>query len=136
MAENKTEQPTPKKLRDARKKGQVSKSADLTNAFLFLTAAATLAIAGPPLVNQIRALLIDSFQPGLMLGNLSPQALLDRTGHAFLNCLLYVAPFLGAIFVVSAAVNLAQVKPMFSTEVLQPKPEKLNPVEGFKNIFF
>ena len=136
MAENKTEQPTAKKLRDARKKGQVSKSADLTNAFLFLTAAATLSIAGPPLVNQIRAFLIDSFQPALMKGNLTPDALLDRTGYAFANCLLYVAPFLGAVFIMSAAVNMAQVKPMFSTESLKPTPDKLNPLEGFKRIFF
>jgi flagellar biosynthesis protein FlhB len=37
---------------------------------------------------------------------------------------------------VSAAINSLQVKGIFSTEVLQPKFEKLNPVEGFKNIFF
>jgi type III secretion YscU/HrpY family protein len=136
MAENKTEQPTQKKLREARKKGQVSKSTDLTNAFLFLTAAATLAFAGPPLVGQIRGFLIQSFQPDLMAGNLGAQPLLDRTGYAFAKCLLYVAPFLGAVFLVSAAVNMAQVKPMLSVEVVQPKFDKLNPVNGFKNLFF
>src|ERR1700683_4508060 len=99
--DNKTEQPTAKKLKDARKKGQVWKSADLTNAFLFLTTAATLSFAGPPLVNQIRAFLLDSFQPALMTGKLSPQALIDRTGLAFASCLLYVAPFLAAVFVMS-----------------------------------
>jgi type III secretion YscU/HrpY family protein len=135
MAENKTEQPTAKKMREARKKGQVSKSTDLSNAFLFLTAAATLSIAGPPLVNQIRRFLVESFQPELMKGNLTAQALIDRTGYAFANCLLYVAPFLGVIFVISAAVNMAQVGPLFSMEVFKPSPQKLNPLEGLKRIF-
>lgn len=135
MPDNKTEQPTPKKLKEARKKGQVSKSTDLTNAFLFLTTAATLSFAGPPLINQIRASLIDAFQPGAMQGNYAPQVLVDRTGHALASALLYVAPFLGVVFVMSALLNAAQVGPVFSMEVFKPTPEKLNPVEGFKRIF-
>ena len=43
MSEQKTEKPTPKKLRDARKKGQVSKSRDITQALLFLTSMGVLA---------------------------------------------------------------------------------------------
>ena len=42
MSGDKTEQPTPKRLQDARKKGQVFKSKDLVQALLFVTAAAVL----------------------------------------------------------------------------------------------
>ena len=38
--------------------------------------------------------------------------------------------------VVAAGTIFLQVKPLFSAEIVQPKFEKLNPVEGFKNIFF
>lgn len=53
MADDKTEKPTPKKLSDARKKGQVAKSADLKESVLFLTAAMVLSLTGPAFVDQL-----------------------------------------------------------------------------------
>ena len=46
MSGQKTEQPTEKRIRDSRKKGQVFKSNDLTQALLFMTAAGVLSFAG------------------------------------------------------------------------------------------
>jgi flagellar biosynthesis protein FlhB len=57
----KTEQPTEKRLRDARRKGQVAKSQDLTSALLLVTAAAILALAG----TQIGLQLTNAMRDGL-----------------------------------------------------------------------
>ncbi len=59
MAGEKTEQPTAKKIRDARKKGQVFKSQDITQAILFLTAAGILAGTGGMFVDQLRKLILE-----------------------------------------------------------------------------
>ena len=69
MPGEKTEQPTPKKLQDARKKGQVSKSNDLTQAFLFLTAAGVLSLGGGAYVAELQQLMKDFFRPEMLVEN-------------------------------------------------------------------
>ena len=58
----KTEQPTDKRLRDARKKGQVAKSQDLTSALLLVTAAIIMALVG----TQVSLQLADAMRDGLV----------------------------------------------------------------------
>jgi flagellar biosynthetic protein FlhB len=136
MPGEKTEQPTAKRIRDARKKGQVFRSQDITQAVLFLTAAGILAAAGGLFTDQLRKLLGEFLNPELLRQAVEPAALLQRSGDAFTRFLLITTPMMLALCVVSAAAIFFQVKPLFSAEIVQPKFEKLNPVEGFKNIFF
>jgi flagellar biosynthetic protein FlhB len=136
MSGEKTEPPTPKRLKDARKKGQVCKSNDLTQAFLFMTGAAVLSAGGGYYVKELAKMLTDFFQPGLLTGNLSEEVLLHQWGQAWLRFLLLLAPLFGALVVVSAAVLWAQVQTLFAFEILTPKLDKLNPIQGFQNLFF
>jgi len=135
MSGEKTEPPTPKRLREARKKGQVSKSNDLTQAFLFLTAAGVLSVGGGAYVAELRELMGDFFRPELLHGEMRHDEMLHLTGYAWARFLLLSAPLLGALFVVSAAVNFLQVNVLFAPEVIKPKLDKLNPLKGFQNIF-
>jgi flagellar biosynthetic protein FlhB len=136
MSGEKTEQPTPKRLKDARKKGQVAKSHDLTQAVLFLTAVGVLAVGGGAYVSELRALMTAFFQPHMLTGVLPDDELVRRTGYAWGRALLLASPLLGLLFVASAAMNFLQVNALFSMEVIQPKLEKLNPLKGFQNLFF
>lgn len=136
MSGEKTEQPTPKRLREARKKGQVAKSNDLTQAVLFLTAVGVLSAGGGAYVSELRAMMTGLFQPHMLTGTLSDDELVRRTGYAWGRFLLLTTPLLGALFVASAAMNFLQVKALFSMEVIKPKLEKLNPIKGFQNLFF
>jgi flagellar biosynthesis protein FlhB len=136
MSEQKTEKPTPKRLKDARKKGQVAKSHDLTHAVLFLTAVGVLAAGGRAYVSELRALMTGFFQPAVLNGVLPHDELIRRTGSAWGRALLLTSPLVGALFVTSAAITFLQVKSLFSIEIIKPKPEKLNPVKGFQNLFF
>jgi flagellar biosynthesis protein FlhB len=63
----KTEKPTEKRLRDARRKGQVSKSQDLTSAFLLITVVVILAATGP----WAGARLAGTMRDSIVRGNLS-----------------------------------------------------------------
>jgi type III secretion YscU/HrpY family protein len=136
MPEEKTEQPTEKKLRDSRQKGQVAKSADLTNAFLFLTAAGVLSMGGAAYVAQLRQTMTTFFAPEMLRGDLPPGPLIEVFGSALLRALLLTAPLAFAVAMIAAALQFLQVKALFSPQIIQPKLDKLNPIEGFKNIFF
>ena len=136
MSEQKTEKPTPKKLRDARKKGQVSKSKDVTQALLFLTSVGVLALGGSAFVTEAKDVFVDSFRPELLTGLLAGDELVRRLGYAGARLLLLSAPFLVAVSVVAAGAEFFQVQALFSPEAIKPKFDKLNMIKGLQNIFF
>ena len=136
MPGDKTEQPTPKRIRESRKKGQIFKSSDLIQAFSFMTAAAVLGVGGPAYVTELRGLLKQFFQPEILRGDMPLNAVLARMGYAWSKFLLLSAPLLGALVVIGAAGNFMQVKALFAPDVVKPQFQKLDPLKGFKRIFF
>jgi len=135
MATNKTEQPTPKRLKDARKKGQVSKSNDLTQAVLFLTAGAVLYFWGPQLVEQLKQLMIDSFHSASLHGDTGSLILVNRASNGLVKFILLSAPPMMALVIAAIAINFAQVRGLlFSLDVLSPKLATLNPLTGIQNL--
>ena len=136
MAGDKSEQPTPKRMNEARKKGQVFKSRDFIQSLLFITAAAVLAAGGATYFTELCDLMKQFFQPDMMRGDMPMNAMLSRMGFAWSKFLVLSAPLLGALVVAGVAANFVQVKALFAPEIIKPKFEKLNPLAGFKNIFF
>jgi flagellar biosynthetic protein FlhB len=136
MSGEKTEQPTPKKIKDSRKKGEVFKSKDIVQALMFLTAAAVVTMGGPSYVAQLSGLMKEFFQPDVLTGTMPQNAMLSRMGYAWSKFFILMAPLLGALVIVAAAGNFLQVKVLFAPEVIKPKFEKLNPISGFKRTFF
>jgi flagellar biosynthesis protein FlhB len=137
MADDKKEKPTPKKLKDARDKGQVSKSTDLLQSVLFLTAAAVLSFTGPTLVEQLKANMIESFSPRLLAQVPDRLMLVALIGNASTKFVLLSMPLLIALAVAAIAVNFAQLQGLlFAPSVLSPKFSKLNPVAGLQNLLF
>ena len=134
MAGDKTEQPTPKRIRESREKGQIFKSKDLIQAVLFATAAAVLTTGGGRYISELKDLLKQSFQPDVMKGDLPLDAILSRMGYDWAKFLLLSVPLLGALTVTAVAANFLQVKALFAPEVVKPKFDKLNPLAGIKNI--
>ena len=136
MPGEKSEQPTPKRMNEARKKGQVFKSRDFIQSLLFITAAAVLTAGGPTYFSELSDLMKQFFQPDMMRGDMPMNAMLSRMGFAWSKFLVLSAPLLAALVVAGVAANFVQVKALFAAEVIKPKFEKLNPLTGFKNIFF
>jgi flagellar biosynthetic protein FlhB len=132
---DKTEKPTPKKLKEARDKGQLSKSNDLTQAVLFVVSGAMLSSWGPGLVEQIKKFMVDSFDAKLLSGPLDGLLFAQRISNAGLKFLLLILPFLAAIMVTSIVVNFAQTQGLvFSPAALAPKFEKLNPIAALQGM--
>jgi flagellar biosynthetic protein FlhB len=132
---DKTEQPTPKKLKESREKGQIPKSNDLTQAVLFLVAGAMLSSWGPGLVEQLKGFMIDSFDAKLLSGPLDGLLFAQRIGNAGFKFLLLVLPFLAALMVAAIAVNFAQIQGLnFAPAAIAPKFSKLNPIAALQSM--
>ncbi|HFD80867.1 MAG TPA: flagellar type III secretion system protein FlhB [Gammaproteobacteria bacterium] len=139
MAENqdgqeKTEQATPKRLEEARRKGQVPRSRELTTMAMLLAAAVSLSLMGGKMITEMGAVMrlgLDVERSRLF----DPAAVLEIAGHALIQALQLMVPFLIVMLLVAVAAPIALGGWSFSTEALGFKFDKLNPLSGLKKIF-
>ncbi|MDF2590508.1 MAG: hypothetical protein K0S41_4351 [Anaerocolumna sp.] len=133
----KTEEPTSKKLSDARKEGQVAKSTELITAASLISLFLTIRI----FVGFIGNSFIGTF--GKTYGNIdkvSSEDFTNNTAQLLMKDSLFTIlkisfPMLIIGFIVTIIVNLVQVKWQVTGKPLQPKFSKFNPVNGVKKIF-
>ncbi len=135
MAGEKTEKATPKRQEEARKKGQVGRSADLNGAVILLAGLFVLGSAGPAAAQRMgdamRQALLQIADPSIV----SRDHVGDLLLHAGEATLLAVAPVALACALAGVIVNVAQVGFKPSTHALKPDPKRINPVSGAKNVF-
>ncbi|MBL0967763.1 MAG: flagellar biosynthesis protein FlhB [Brevundimonas sp.] len=134
--ESKTEEATPRKLEDARKKGDVAKSMDVGSAASLMGAAAVVLGGGGFFATSMAEQLLPFIAaPHTMLGGLEAGAGVEIGAQAIWT----VAPFLGAVALATiiggAGGNLAQSGLMFTPDKLKPQWERVSPMAGFKRIF-
>ncbi len=128
----KTEQPTPKKLRDARKKGQVAKSKEVSSAALIVTVFGLFLFLMPYFLQELADMIVAPsvfYETEFALA--SDAVLREMLQAAF----VIVVPIIGAVAVVGIAANVAQVGLLAAAESIKPDLKKLNPGAGFKKIF-
>jgi flagellar biosynthetic protein FlhB len=134
FAGEKTEKATPRKKQDARKKGQVAKSADVNTALSLLTVFLSFLFIGAFMKDRILHMMRGTFQDYLLLD------LTDQNVHDFFFTMAYqagiiLAPIMGVALVAGVLGNYLQVGFLFSTEAIQMKLNKLDPIQGFKRIY-
>lgn len=132
--ENKTEDATPKKLQDAKKKGQIAKSGDLNGASGFFIFTILITSLGNYLLQNSYTYM------KLSIARTSSTDITERfLRNIFLDDLVsairMLLPFFAVAMVVGIIANLIQVGFIFTVEPLKPNIKKLNPIEGFKNMF-
>lgn len=133
-ADEKTEQPTSKKLSDTRKKGQVAKSPDLNAAIILLIAAVMLAASGDEGFKLIYRFFYGSFNNYLNY-SVSEGNLRGLTVFYIAESLKIVGILFLTVMISGIAANLAQSGFLFSLDPLKPNFKRLNPIEGMKNLF-
>lgn len=134
--ESKTEEATPRKLEDARKKGDVARSMDVGSAASLLGATAVLLGAGGYFATSMAEQLLPFIaSPHAMLGGLEAGAGVEIGAQA----LWAITPFLGAVMLATiiggAGGNLAQSGLLFTADKMKPQWERVSPMAGFKRIF-
>lgn len=132
---DKTEDPTPHRLREAREKGQIAKSREITVAFVLLL-----------------SYFLFKYLGGFMWGNLTEAARVifnyipeaRNFNVAFAGYILLIAlralaltvlPIFGIAFISTLIAEALQTGFVFSADPLSPKIDKLNPLQGFKKMF-
>ena len=134
MADDKSENPTPKKLREARKKGQVMHSKDLSSAFIFAVAVVVLLKAGGGMSDGLRGFMKMAIESAVTQPWSGAQ--LERLRvEGFKTFAAVLAPLLGSVFFAALAINFVQAGSVFTLDPLKPTFSKLNPLEGFKRMF-
>lgn len=136
----KTEEPTGKKLDDARKEGQVAKSKEIANAASIFAMFLLIRLYVGTLGNNLRGLfttMYDTIPDTVQMydGEVPIQAIIGFVRTGMIRILLMIAPFLLVAFAVAFIADVVQVKWKPTTKPLQPKFNKLNPMSGFKRIF-
>lgn len=132
--DGKTEQPTAKRLEDARKDGQIPKSPDLVAAISLFVFSSLLI----PLWQRVASQLIPymtRFFEDLYLFDEQIHGLNKLLGQSVYLFFLIVIPFLAISLAIGLVGNFIQVGLLFTSKVLQPKFSKINPINGFKNMF-
>lgn len=136
----KTEQPTSKKLSDARKEGQVAKSREVANGLGLLTFFLVLKL----MIGYIGESFLEIFSEiynkipesvTMYQGNVPVYDFIQIIRYAVIRLIYIVGPILLVGFVVAFLSDYMQVKWQVTTKPLMPKFSKLNPINGFKKIF-
>jgi flagellar biosynthesis protein FlhB len=134
FAGEKTEKATPKKKQDARKKGQVAKSTELTNSIVLFFSFGFLLIYGGYALTRL-LLLVRKALSDLLLWNLTEDSIPLLFIQLFKECVIIAAPIMFAAFIAAFAINAAQVGFLISAESMKFDLKKLDPIQGAKKIF-
>jgi type III secretion YscU/HrpY family protein len=130
----KTEKPTHRKLQDARKRGEVYKSIEVTGTVVFITLMLLLSFLASRFLRQIDAYCQRFFgNPGHTRNASTDLAAAFSAGQDLFQSMLF--PILATATATAVLTVFLQVRPVFSLDPIIPKPERLNPATNLKNLF-
>jgi len=134
----KTEKATPKKRRDARKKGQVRRSTEVNTTICAVIMFALLLIIWPSFTLQLTNVFYeflgeDSISQATR--GMSIDELMGILARVMLLLFGAVFPILGVALIAGIVANVLQVGFMFTTDTLKIKLSKINPISGLKQMF-
>jgi flagellar biosynthetic protein FlhB len=132
--QEKTEQATPKRLREAREKGQIARSRDLNSLILLLAASGGLLAYGETML----AGMIRQMYSGFILSRevlFDSARLQQHLGQAMIDALQAFSPLLGVLFVAALLAPMALGGWSFSPKAVIPSWGKLNPAKGLGRMF-
>ena len=132
-ADDRTEAPTEHRRSEAREKGHIAKSGDLTAAALMLAASAGLLALGPPIGRKLGELTSASLSAvAVRIDQGRALQLVQDHGSVFAAA---VMPILLLTTLVALGANLVQIGVLFAPEAIQPKLSRISPLAGVKRIF-
>jgi len=132
-AQERTEKATPRKIRRARREGQVARSTELNSVVVISFGFLAIYILGPMIFGNIAALMKHSFTqaPHIVVNPASLQLVFrDR----IFTYAAIVGPLLLTVAVLAYAINVSQTGILFSIKGLAFKPEKFDLAKGFKRL--
>ena len=133
-SQEKTEQPTPKKLRDSAKKGQIPRSKELNTMSIMVLGASGLLLLGGSMLGSLSQMMISGFTLS-RAEILDPGTIFVRFEEALWMALSGISPFLGLMTIAAIFTPLMLGGWAFSGDQIAFKGERINPLAGLKRIF-
>lgn len=133
-SQEKTEEPTARRLEKAREEGQAPRSKELSTTMVLVIGALGLLAFGPWMAQRINNIALNSF-------NLERAALFDpklmsiHLGAAMIEAAIALAPWLALVLIAAFVGPLGVGGWLFSTKAIMPKLDRLNPLSGLKRMF-
>ena len=132
--DNKTEQPTPRRIEKAREEGQVPQSQEMLSAATLLALVGSAALLGPWFVKWSKNQICDGLSCNISVLENS-QAFNAFASQKIMDIIFVISPFLLILMVASIGANIMVSGLNFSTKAMKLKTEQLNPMTGLKNLF-
>ncbi len=129
----KTEEPTPKKIEDARKEGNVPKSQDTSGVITLFVAILSVLMLFPFMAEHV--ILLFKYYFSLIGIHLDKLHMIDIAIVTIKEFLLIVMPLAIAVAVSGVIAALAQFGFLFTTKAIMPDLKKIDPIKGTKNLF-
>jgi flagellar biosynthetic protein FlhB len=139
MAENddgqeKTEEPTAKRLEDSKKKGQIARSKELNTMAITLIGGMALVGMSGSMSEDLLNIMNSSFTiPRVDM--FDPMAMTRRLVSSIQDALIMLIPFFVVVVVIAVLSSVALGGVAFSGEAMTPKLSKMNPLKGMKRLF-
>lgn len=132
--QEKTEEPTAKRLEDARKKGQIARSKELGTTGVLVASAASLLIFGGLLGKTLINIMGGQFELDRD-DAFDPTKMFVVMGDALANVMMPMFAIFAVILVAAFVANSLLGGVSFSWEAMAPKFNKMSPLKGFKRMF-
>lgn len=130
----KTEEPTPKKLQEARKKGQVALSREINNWVMLLVGTILIAAAADPVLGKLSEIMKTYIERAHDIPS-APGGMHIVLGESFKRVLSVLAlPFI-ILMLAAFLAPFVQVGPIFAPQVIKPDFSKVSPIKGFSRLF-
>lgn len=129
---SKTEQPTPKRLRDARNKGQVAKSREIVSTALTISIFIFFWFSWPYQLERCKEIIL---LPTQFYHIPFAEALKTLSDLLLLEFVYLVLPLIVLVIAIGLLANTLQFGLLFAVETVVPKLEKLSPIKGLQRIF-
>ncbi len=130
--QEKTEEPTSKKIEDAREKGNVPKSQEVSSFITLVIALSVTAAMGGFIYERITKLY--HYYQNFIGVSITKSVVFNLTFQTLKETLLMVLPIAAAVAIGGIISALVQFGFLFSPKAIEPKLSKLNPIKGLKNL--
>ena len=135
MSTERTEEASPKKKKDERKKGNLAKSKEVVNALTFSGIIISALMFSDMLLVEFKNMISNFLRPESLLLNVDSLGSKQLVTTATLTFAKAFFPFAFIIVILGIIGHVMQTGFLFIGEPLKPKLSKLNPINGFKNMF-
>lgn len=133
-SDEKSEDATPHKLSDSKKKGQVAKSKEVSLAFTLLAATMVLSLLGSYAIQNLASNFV-FFIGNPFIKGIDEGSLLKIMITVVIRLGIVILPMILPIMLMGVLSNFMQTGFIFTKETLKPDLKKLNPINGFKKMF-